>query len=223
MIIVHHLENSRSQRILWLLEELGVPYTVKRYARDPKTMLAPPELKAVHPLGKSPVISDDGVVIAETGAIIEHLVERHGNGRLVPPPGTLEHNRYRYWLHYAEGSLMPLLVMKLIFSKTTVAPTPWLIRPIAKAIANGVGQRYLDPSLKLHLNSIEAALGDSGWFAGSELTAADIMLSFPLEAAAARGGASSGYPNIAAFLTRIQARPAWQAALAKGGPYQLMR
>jgi len=154
MIIVHHLENSRSQRILWLLEELGVAYQVQRYARDRKTMLAPPELKAVHPLGKSPVISDAGVVIAETGAIIEHLVERHGNGRLMPPPGSEEHRRYRYWLHYAEGSLMPLLVMKLIFSKTTVAPTPWLIRPIAKAIANGVGQWYLDPNLKLHLGVI---------------------------------------------------------------------
>ncbi len=223
MIVVHHLENSRSQRILWLLEELGLPYTVERYERDRKTMLAPPELKSVHPLGKSPVISDDGVVIAETGAIIEHLVERHGNGRLVPAAGTPEHRRYRYWLHYAEGSLMPLLVMKLIFSKTTVAPTPWLIRPIARAIASGVGQGYLDPSLKLHLTSIETALGDSGWFAGSELTAADIIMSFPLEAAAARGGAGSGYPNIASFLARIKARPAWQAALAKGGPYQLMR
>ncbi|WP_293387448.1 glutathione S-transferase [Nevskia sp.] len=223
MIVVHHLENSRSQRILWLLEELGLPYTVKRYERDKKTMLAPPELKTVHPLGKSPVISDDGVVIAETGAIIEHLIERHGNGRLMPAAGTPEYIRYRYWLHYAEGSLMPLLVMKLIFSKTTVAPTPWLIRPIARAIANGVGRGYLDPSLKLHLTSIETALGDSGWFAGSELTAADIIMSFPLEAAAARGGASQGYPNILNFLARIKARPAWQAALGKGGPYQLMR
>ena len=223
MIVVHHLENSRSQRILWLLEELGLQYTVKRYARNPKTMLAPPELKTVHPLGKSPVISDDGVVIAETGAIIEHLLERHGNGRLLPPPGTPEHGRYRYWLHYAEGSLMPLLVMKLIFSKTTVAPTPWLIRPIAKAIAGAVGQRFLDPNLKLHLDTIEAELGGTGWFAGNELSAADIIMSFPLEAAAARGGADRGYPNIAGFLARIRARPAWQAALAKGGPYQLLR
>jgi len=223
MIIVHHLENSRSQRILWLLEELGVAYQVQRYARDRKTMLAPPELKAVHPLGKSPVISDAGVVIAETGAIIEHLVERHGNGRLMPPPGSEEHRRYRYWLHYAEGSLMPLLVMKLIFSKTTVAPTPWLIRPIAKAIANGVGQWYLDPNLKLHLGVIEQELAATGWFAGAELSAADVIMSFPLEAAVARGGAAKGYPNIAAFLARIQARPAWTAALAKGGPYQLMR
>ena len=223
MIIVHHLENSRSQRILWLLEELGIAYQVQRYARDRKTMLAPPELKAVHPLGKSPVISDSGVVIAETGAIIEHLVERHGNGRLMPTPGSAEHRRYRYWLHYAEGSLMPLLVMKLIFSKTTVAPTPWLIRPIAKAIANGVGQWYLDPNLKLHLGVIEQELAATGWFAGAELSAADVIMSFPLEAAVARGGAANGYPNIAAFLARIQARPAWTTALAKGGPYQLMR
>lgn len=223
MIIVHHLENSRSQRVLWLLEELGAPYEVRRYARDRKTMLAPPELKAVHPLGKSPVISDDGEVIAETGAIIEHLVERHGQGRLAPPPGSADRRRYRYWLHYAEGSLMPLLVMKLIFSKTATAPTPWLIRPIAKAIANGVGQWYLDPNLKLHLGVIERELAATGWFAGPELSAADVIMSFPLEAAVARGGAASGHPNIQAFLARIQSRPAWTAALARGGPYQLMR
>ncbi|MGQ3056870.1 MAG: glutathione S-transferase [Nevskia sp.] len=223
MILVHHLENSRSQRILWLLEELAVPYQVRRYARDPKTMLAPPELKAVHPLGKSPVISDDGEVIAETGAIIEHLVERHGNGRLAPPAGSPARRQYRYWLHYAEGSLMPLLVMKLIFARTTVAPTPWLVRPVARAIARGVGQWYLDPNLKLHLTVIEQALAGTGWFAGPELTAADVIMSFPLEAAVARGGASQGYPNIQAFLARIQARPAWLAALAKGGPYQLLR
>ncbi len=223
MIVVHHLENSRSQRILWLLEELDLPYRVQRYARNPKTMLAPPELKAVHRLGKSPVISDDGEVIAETGAIIEHLVERHGRGRLLPPTGTPEHRRYRYWLHYAEGSLMPLLVMKLIFAKTAAPPTPWLIRPIAKAIAKGVGDRYLDPNLKAHLDMIEDALAATGWFAGAEFSAADVIMSFPLEAATARGGASRGYPNIAAFLARIQARPAWQAALANGGPYQLLR
>ena len=223
MIVVHHLENSRSQRILWLLEELDLPYRVQRYARNPKTMLAPPELKAVHRLGKSPVISDDGEVIAETGAIIEHLVERHGQGRLLPPTGTPEHRRYRYWLHYAEGSLMPLLVMKLIFAKTAAPPTPWLIRPIAKAIAKGVGDRYLDPNLKAHLDMIEDELAATGWFAGAEFSAADVIMSFPLEAATARGGASRGYPNIAAFLARIQARPAWQAALANGGPYQLLR
>ncbi len=223
MIVVHHLENSRSQRILWLLEELDLPYRVQRYARNPKTMLAPPELKAVHRLGKSPVISDDGEVIAETGAIIEHLVERHGRGRLLPPTGTPEHRRYRYWLHYAEGSLMPLLVMKLIFAKTAAPPTPWLIRPIAKAIAKGVGDRYLDPNLKAHLDMIEDALAATGWFAGAEFSAADVIMSFPLEAATARGCASRGYPNIAAFLARIQARPAWQAALANGGPYQLLR
>jgi len=223
MIVVHHLENSRSQRILWLLEELGLPYEVRRYERNRRTMLAPPELKAVHRLGKSPVISDGVEVIAETGAIIEHLVETHGHGRLVPPIGTPARSQYRYWLHYAEGSLMPLLVMKLIFAKTTMAPTPWLVRPIAKAIAKGVGDRYIDPNLKAHLAMIEDALAATGWFAGAEFTAADVIMSFPLEAAAARGGADSGYPNIAAFLTRIKARPAWAAALAKGGPYQLLR
>lgn len=223
MIVVHHLENSRSQRILWLLEELAVPYEVRRYERDRKTMLAPPELKAVHPLGKSPVITDGDRVLAETGAIIEHLVERHGDRHLMPAPGTEAHDRYRYWLHYAEGSLMPLLVMKLIFSRTTVAPTPWLIRPIAKAIANAVGERFLDPNLKLHLGFIETELAATGWLVGDQLSAADIIMSFPLEAAVARGGAAGGHPNINAFLARIRARPAWQAALARGGPYQLLR
>lgn len=222
MIVVHHLNNSRSQRILWMLEELGLDYEIKRYERE-RSMQAPASLRAVHPLGKSPVITDGDKTIAESGAILEYLNETYGGGKFSPPPGTTERLHYTYFMHYAEGSLMPLLVMKLIFSRTTVAPTPWLIRPIAKAIAHGVGQGYLDPSLKLHLSSIETALGDSGWFAGSELTAADIIMSFPLEAAAARGGASQGYPNILSFLARIKARPGWQAALGKGGPYQLMR
>ena len=222
MIVVHHLENSRSQRILWLLEELGVPYSVKRYLRDPKTKLAPPELKAVHPLGKSPVITDDGEVIAETGAIIEDILERHGNGRLMPAAGTPEHRRLRYWLHYAEGSIMPLLVMKLIFTATTRPPTPWLIRPIAKAIAGGVGQAYIDPNLRQNLTMIEAELGKTGWFVGHDLTAADIIMSFPLQAAMSRGGAASGFPNIAAFLARIEARPAYKKALEVGGPFVLL-
>ena len=222
MIVVHHLENSRSQRILWLLEELGVPYEVKRYLRDPRTRLAPPELKAVHPLGKSPVITDDGEVIAETGAIIEHIVERHGHGRLMPAAGTPEHRRLRYWLHYAEGSIMPLLVMKLIFTATTRAPTPWLIRPIAKAIAGGVGQAYIDPNLKANLTMIEAELGKTGWFVGHDLSAADIIMSFPLQAAMSRGATASGFPNIAAFLAKIEARPAYRKALDVGGPFALL-
>ena len=222
MILVHHLENSRSQRVLWLLEELGVPYEVKRYERNPKTMLAPPELKTVHPLGKSPVITDDGLVVAETGAIIDYLVERYGHGRLAPPAGTPQRLRYNYWLHYAEGSLMPLLVMKLIFSRLSKPPVPALIRPIGGLLAKGVHESFIGPNLKTHLAYVEAELGKTPWFAGSELSAADIQMSFPLEAASARGGADSGYPKIAAFLAAIHARPGYQRALERGGPYQLM-
>jgi glutathione S-transferase len=222
MITVHHLNNSRSQRVLWLLEELGVEYEIKRYLRDPRTMLAPPELKAVHPLGKSPVISEDGQVIAESGAIIEYLVERHGAERLPPPGGAAERLRYRYWMHYAEGSAMPLLVMKLIFGHIP-AQVPALVRPVARAIVQGVNAKFLDPNLRLHLDFIESELGRSTWFAGEAFSAADIQMSFPLEAAATRGGTASGRPRTAAFLQRIHARPAYQRALAKGGPYELLR
>ena len=220
MLTVHHLNNSRSQRVLWLLEELGVPYEIKHYARNSKTMLAPPELKAVHPLGKSPVITDDGNTIAETGAIIEYILERHGNGRLLPAAGTPERLRYTYWLHYAEGSIMPLLVMKLIFGRI-VPSSPALIRPIARGIVKGVNGMFLGPNLKLHLDYIESELGKTGWFAGNEFSAADVQMSFPLEAANARAGGEVR-PHMAAFLQRIHARPAYQRALEKGGPYTLL-
>jgi glutathione S-transferase len=221
MITVHHLENSRSQRVLWLLQELGLQYEVKRYERDKRTSLAPPELKAVHPLGKSPVITDDGVVVAETGAIIEYVVERYANGRLVPPAGSAEKQRYTYWMHMAEGTLMPLLVMTLIFNRIETG-VPWLIRPIAKAIAAQVRSGYIGPGLSASLAYMEAELGGSTWFAGDEITAADVMMSFPVEAAAVRTNLGSDYPRLAAFLGRIHARPAYQAALARGGPYTLM-
>lgn len=220
MITVHHLNNSRSQRILWLLEELEVPYVVKRYQRNAKTMLAPPELRAIHPLGKSPVITDGEVVVAESGAIVDYLIERYGQGRLAPAPGTPEQLRYTYWLHYAEGSVMPMLVMKLIFSRIP-GSAPALIRPIARALVGGVNDKFLDPNLKLHLDYIEAELGKSTWFAGDTFSAADVQMSFPAEAASARDGGSR--PNIAAFLQRIHARPAYQRALKQGGPYELMR
>jgi glutathione S-transferase len=220
MITVHHLENSRSQRILWLLEELGVPYEVKRYERDRTTNLAPPELKAVHPLGKSPVITDDGCVVAETGAIIDYVVERHGGGRLVPPAGSPERLRYTYWMHAAEGSVMPLLVMQLVFGRIETG-APWLIRPIARAIAAQVRAVYLGPSLKAALDYMESELGRSTWFAGEELTAADVMVSFPVEGAAARADLGSGYPRLNAFLERVHARPAYRRALERGGPYAL--
>ncbi len=219
MLTVHHLNNSRSQRILWLLEELGLPYEIKRYERNAKTMLAPPELKAIHPLGKSPLVTDGGDVLAESGAIIETLLERHGNGRLLPAPGTPEFQRYRYWLHYAEGSAMPLLVMKLVTSQVP-RRAPALIRPLARAVIGALDQAFTSPQLKLHLDYIESELGKSEWFAGSELTGADIQMSFVLEAASAR--AAGDRPRIKAFVDRIQARPAYRKALEKGGPYGIL-
>lgn len=223
MITVHHLNNSRSQRVLWLLEELGVPYEIKRYERDAATMLAPAALRAVHPLGKSPVISDDGTTIAESGAIVEYLVERYGQGCLVPQAGTPERLRYAYWLHYAEGSAMPPLVMKLIFTRLKSGPMPIFIRPIARRIADRVLGQFIEPQLALHLDYMEGELDKSAWFAGNDFTAADIQMSFPLEAAAARGGLDERRPKLMDFLRRIHARPAYQRALAKGGRYELLR
>ncbi len=222
MIIVHHLNNSRSQRVLWLLEELGLPYEVKRYARDAKTMLAPPELRAVHPLGKSPVISDDGEIIAETGAIVEYLVDKAG-GRLRPVHGTREQRRYTYWLHFAEGSAMPPLLMTLVFGKIPTMPMPFFARPIARRIAEGVQQRMIAPNLRNQLAFMESELQNRDWFAGDTFTAADVQMSFPLEAAAQRGGlTAAAYPRLADFLQRIHARPAYQAAIERGGPYALL-
>ena len=223
MVVVHHLENSRSQRVLWLLEELGVPYEVKRYERNKETMLAPPELKAVHPLGKSPVVTDDGVTVAESGAIVEYLVDRYGNGRLIPAAGTPERLRYTYWLHYAEGSAMPPLLLKLVFDRVEVAPMPFFVKPVARAIAGRAKGSFIEPQVKLHFDYLEGELGKSEWFAGNQLTAADIQMSFPIEAADARAGLATGRPRLKAFLESIHARPAYQRALAKGGPYELMR
>jgi glutathione S-transferase len=223
MITVHHLENSRSQRILWLLEELGVPYELKRYARDPQTMLAPAELRAVHPLGKSPVITDDGRTVAESGAIVEYLVMRYGNGRLMPAPDTPERLRYTYWLHYAEGSAMAPLLLKLIFERLPRGPMPGLLRPLVRRIAGRVQSAFVDPQIKLHLDYLESELGRSVWFAGNEFTAADIQMSFPVEAAAARGGLDASRPRLWSWLERSHARPAYRRALDKGGRYELMR
>ncbi|MBI3783942.1 MAG: glutathione S-transferase [Deltaproteobacteria bacterium] len=222
MIIVHHLNNSRSQRVLWLLEELGVAYEVKRYERDAATMLAPAALKAVHPLGKSPVITDGDTTVAESGAIVEYLVERYGKGNLIPPPGTPERLRYVYWLHYAEGSAMPPLLLKLVFDRLESAPMPFFIRPVARAIAGRAKSSFIGPQIKLHLDYMESELAKSPWFAGNDFTAADIQMSFPIEAAASRGGLDSGRPKLMAFLERIHARPAYKRALEKGGPYELL-
>jgi glutathione S-transferase len=223
MIVVHHLNNSRSQRILWLLEELGLAYEIKKYARDPKTMLAPPELRAVHPLGKSPVIQDGDTIVAESGAIIEYLVGRYGNGNLAPQPDTPERLRYTYFLHYAEGSAMPPLLLKLVFDRVENSPAPFFVRPIARAIANKVKDSFVLPQIRQHLAFLEGELAQRPWFAGDDFSAADIQISFPLEAAAARGGLDGKYPKLSAFLERIHARPAWRRALERGGKYDFAK
>jgi len=223
VIIVHHLNNSRSQRILWLLEELGLPYEVKRYQRDAKTMLAPPELRAVHPLGKSPVISDGELTIAESGAIVEYLASRYENGILIPKANTPEHLRYVYWMHFAEGSAMPPLLMKLIFDRIENGPMPFFVRPVARKISQTVKNAMILPNLQRNLDFMESELGKSAWFAGNVFSAADIQMSFPLEAASARGGLNESRPKLWAFLKNIHARPAYLRALEKGGKYELLR
>ncbi len=223
MIVVHHLNNSRSQRVLWLLEELDLEYEIVRYQRDKKTMLAPPELLAIHPLGKSPVISDGDIVVAESGAIVEYLVDTYGHGRLVPPAGTAERRRWTYFLHYAEGSAMTPLLMKLIFDRVETSPAPFFVKPIARGIAQKVKASYIQPQIEKHLDYLEAELNQTPWFAGAEFSAADIQMSFPLEAAAARGGLDERRPNLMAFLKRIHSRPAFQRALERGGPYELLK
>lgn len=222
MIVVHHLNNSRSQRILWLLEELGLEYEIKKYQRDPKTMLAPPELRAVHPLGKSPVVQDGDVVVAESGAIVEYLVDRYGP-TLAPRAGTPERLRYTYFLHYAEGSAMPPLLLKLVFDKVEASPAPFFVRPIARAIANKVKDTFVLPQIRQHLAYLEGELGKRTWFAGDEFSAADIQMSFPLEAAAMRGGLDGQSPNLVAFLDKIHARPAYRRALERGGQYDFVK
>ena len=219
MITVHHLNNSRSQRVLWLLEELGLPYEIKKYQRDATTMLAPPELTRVHPLGKSPVITEGDITVAESGAIIEYLLERHGGGRLVPAAGTPERLRYRYWLHFAEGSAMPPLLLKLIFGRIATRAMPFFVKPIARAISAKVQSDFVDPNLTRQLDFMEAELSQTEWFAGPEFSAADIQMSFPLEAAAQRAGLNASRPKLMAFLKKIHARPAYKKALERGGPY----
>ncbi|MBC1220840.1 glutathione S-transferase [Nostoc sp. UCD121] len=205
MIVVHHLNNSRSQRVLWLLEELGIDYEIKFYERDQKTMLAPASLREVHPLGKSPVITDAENTVAESGAIIEYIVERYGNGQLIPPSGTPERLRYTYWLHYTEGSAMPPLVMNLVFNRF--------------GVGDSVNEGFIAPQIKLHFDYIEGELGKSTWFVGEEFTAADIQMSFPLEIVAMEAELISSRPKIKQFIERIHARPAYKRALERGGKY----
>jgi len=222
VIVVHHLNNSRSQRILWLLEELGREYDIKRYQRDPATMLAPPALREVHPLGKSPVITDGAITLAESGAIIEYLVERYGEGRLAPRPGTPERLRYIHWMHYAEGSAMPPLLLQLVFGRLDKGKMPFFVRPVARAIKNRVKASFIEPRINQNLDYMEGELARHPWFAGAEFTAADIQMSFPVEAAAARGGLNQSRPKLMAFLERIHARPAYRRAIERGGDYALM-
>ena len=218
MLTVHHLNNSRSQRVLWLLEELGVPYEIVKYERDPKTSLAPPSLQAIHPLGKSPVVTDGDKTIAESAVILEYIVETHGGGKLVPAAGSADYWRYRYWMHYAEGSLMPYLLLRLVTSRIRKAPA--LVRPIAKAIASKVDSGFVMPNLTRHVAYLDGELAKSTYLAGNELTTADIQMSFPMEAIAAR------FPDpparIRDYVARIHERPAFKRALERGGPYSMM-
>jgi glutathione S-transferase len=223
MITVHHLNNSRSQRIVWLLEELALEYDIRRYQRDPETMLAPASLRAVHPLGKSPVVTDGELTLAESGAIIDYLIDRYGAGQFAPAAGTPARLRYTYWLHYAEGSAMTPLLLKLVFDRIESAPMPFFVKPIAKGISAKVKSSFIAPQLKQHLDYLEGELGQSDWFAGDAFSGADVQLSFVLEAAAARGGLDASRPRLMDFLQRIHARPAYQRALARGGEYALTK
>lgn len=214
MITLHHLNNSRSQRIIWLMEELGIEYDIKCYQRDKKTLLAPPELKIVHPLGKSPVITDGEITVAESGAIIEYLVNKYGHGSLK----SNQPLRYTYWLHFAEGSAMTPLLFTLVFNKIESSPAPFFVKPILKALSAKVKSSFINPNLKGIFDFIEAELNKSEWFAGNEFSAADIQMSFPMEAAASRGANYLG-PKSQAFLNKIHARPAYKRALERGGEY----
>jgi glutathione S-transferase len=200
------------------MEELELLYELKRYPRDPKTMLAPAELKAVHPLGKSPVITDGELTLAESAAILEYLLERYGNGRLAPQSSSAEYRRFRYWMHYAEGSAMPPMLLKLVFDRVATGPMPFFIRPVARAIAKGANRAFIGPQLKTHLDYMEAELGKSDWFAGDTFSAADIQMSFPIEAARARAGLDESRARLMNFLQRIQQRPAYKRAVERGGP-----
>ena len=218
MITVHHLENSQSVRVLWLLEELGVDYEVKQYARDKQTSLAPRALKALHPMGTSPTITDGDAVLAESNAIVDYILDKHGDGRLRPAPGTPERARYLFWFHAAQGSFMPLLIIKLMFNRF-VSGAPFFVRPIMKSAVGRVEAMFLRPRIEKMLDHIEAELGRSTWFAGEALTAADIVMGYCMEVAAVRAGMDARYPKSLQFLERMRARPAYKAAMQKGGPF----
>ncbi len=219
MVVVHHLEDSRSQRILWILEELGVDYRVKRYARNPETGLAPVALRKVHPLGKAPVITDQGQTYAESGVIIEYLARTYGDERWAPGPGSQTYWPFAYWMHYAEGSMMPPLLLRLVFDKLRHGPGPFFVKPILRKIADEVDKAFINQQIKTHFSYVDQHLAEHEWFVGSEISAADIQMSFPLEAALSRGTIDDSYPAIVAYVQRLQARAAYRKALQRGGDY----
>ncbi len=219
MITVHHLENSRSQRVLWLLEELGLNYDVKRYPRDKKTSLAPPELTKIHPLGKSPIVEIDGVIYAETGAIIEHVVDNLAGGRLSPARGSDDHRRYKYWMHAAEGSYMPPLLISLFMDRFDTAPMPFFAKPVARKLAQGVRDAYLNHTTAALFGYLDAELGKRPFLAGNEFSAADVIMSFPAETSIIRVETAKRSKNIKAYVEKLHARPAFKRALERGGPY----
>lgn len=220
MIVLHHLEDSRSQRVLWLLEELGCDYEISYYQRDAETGLAPESLREVHPLGKSPVITDDDRTVAESATILEYLARTYGDGRWAPAPDSADYWRFHYWMHYAEGSLMPPLLLKLVFSRLRKPPVPFFIRPLTGKIADQVDRAFTNRQIETHFGYVDAFLGDNDWFSGRRISAADVQMSFPLEAAVSqRTVARDDYPNIAAWLDKIHARKAYRRALDAGGDY----
>ncbi|MFY0638952.1 glutathione S-transferase family protein [Maricaulis maris] len=221
MITVHHLNNSRSQRILWLLEEIGLEYDIRKYERDATTMRAPKELRDIHPLGKSPVITDGDLVIAESGAIVEYLVDTYAPG-LKPAAGTEAHREYVYWMHFAEGSLMTPLLIKLLTGQIEKSKAPFFVKPIIKQVASRLRDGFVDPELASLFGYIESYLEGRDWIAGPEFTGADVQLTFPLEAAVARGGLDERYANLTAYVARMHARPAYKAAIERGGAYGIV-
>jgi glutathione S-transferase len=220
MIVLHHLERSRSHRVAWMLEELGLDYELQAYARDPKTLLAPDSLRQVHPMGKSPVLTDGGLVLAESGAILQYLVDRHGGGRFAPPPGSPELVRYHYWMHFAEGTAMPYLVMALVFSRIESAPMPFFARPIARAIAGKVRAGFVAPNVERMLDHVEAELAARTHLCGEEFSAADVQMCFPLEAAQARWRGAAGRSRTAAYLESLRQRPAYRRAAERAGGFE---
>ena len=218
MLTVHHLNNSRSQRVLWLLEEMSTPYELVRYQRGPDQR-APASLRKIHPLGLSPVLTDDsGLALAETGAIVTWLLHRFDTAhRFSVAPDSAAWPQYLYWLHASEGTVMPPLVMSLVMTVMT-SQAPALIRPVAKAIRGGLEKKFYGPQIRNNFAYAEGEVARTGWFAGDAFSAADVMMSFPVEAAGSRADMSP-YPALRDWLSRIRARPAYREALARGGKY----